>query len=168
MPATNEEVLIIGDGPAGLAAAGCLRRRGVAARIRERGSDVARSWARYYDRVRHHTGKHRSTLPNAPPGRGYPRCLGRGALVRYFRDYARRLAHGGWIGATQCREAGGRARTARSRQDWLRLPTAHPSAGDDGDAIRAKDLTGYKAQKASTSYWVCWKTRTSAILPARK
>lgn len=91
MPATTEEVLIVGGGPAGLATAGCLQRRGVAARILEQGPDVAHSWARYYDRVRLHTGKHLSNLPNVPLGRDYPLYVGRDALVRYFRDYARRL-----------------------------------------------------------------------------
>ena len=91
MPATNEEVLIIGGGPAGLATAGCLQRRGVAARILEQGPDVAHSWARYYDRMRLHTGKHLSNLPNMPFGRRYPLYVDRDALVRYFRDYARRF-----------------------------------------------------------------------------
>lgn len=92
MPATTtEEVLIIGGGPAGLATAGCLQRRGIAARILEQGPDVAHSWARYYDRVRLHTGKHLSNLPNVPFGRGYPLYVDRDALVRYYREYARRL-----------------------------------------------------------------------------
>jgi hypothetical protein len=85
------EVLVIGGGPAGLAAAGCLQRRGVAARILERGPDVANSWANYYDRVRLHTGKHLSNLPNLPLGRDYPLYVPRDTLVRYLRDYARRL-----------------------------------------------------------------------------
>jgi len=91
MPTTTEEVLIIGGGPAGLATAGCLQRRGIAARILEQGPDVAHSWARYYDRLRLHTGKHLSNLPNAPLGRDHPLYVGRDALVRYFRDYARRF-----------------------------------------------------------------------------
>jgi len=91
MPATNEEVLIIGGGPAGLATAGCLQRRGIAARILEQGPDVAYSWARYYDRVRLHTGKHLSNLPNVPFGRDYPLYVDRDALVRYFRAYKRQL-----------------------------------------------------------------------------
>jgi thioredoxin reductase len=91
VPTTNEEVLIIGGGPAGLAAAGCLQRRGIAARIIEQGPDVAYSWSRYYDRVRLHTGKHLSNLPNMPFGRDYPLYVGRDALMRYYRDYARRF-----------------------------------------------------------------------------
>jgi hypothetical protein len=85
------QVCIIGGGPSGLATAGCLQRRGVAARILERGPDVANSWANYYDRVRLHTGKHLSSLPNAPMGREYPFYVPRDDLVRYLRDYARRL-----------------------------------------------------------------------------
>lgn len=87
----TDEVLIIGGGPSGLATAGCLQRRGVAARILEAGPEVANSWANYYDRVRLHTGKHLSSLPNVPMGRGYPLYVPRDDLVRYLRDYARRL-----------------------------------------------------------------------------
>lgn len=110
MPAP--EVLIIGGGPAGLATASCLQRRGIPARILEMGEEVAHSWARYYDRVRLHTGKHLSNLPNRPFGRDYPLYVPRDDLVRYLRDYARhfdlavstgeratrveRAADGGW------------------------------------------------------------------------
>ena len=87
----NGEVLIIGGGAAGLATASCLGRRGVAARILERGPAVGNSWANAYDRVRLHTGKHLSNLPNLPMGRDYPLYVARDQLVRYLRDYARRM-----------------------------------------------------------------------------
>lgn len=62
-----------------------------AARILEQGPDVAHSWTRYYDRVRLHTGKHLSNLPNVPLGRDYPLYVGRDELVRYLRAYAHQL-----------------------------------------------------------------------------
>jgi hypothetical protein len=83
------EVLIIGGGPAGLATAVCLRNRGVPALILEQGPTVAHSWTQYYDRLRLHTGKHLSNLPDLPLGRDYPLYVPRDELVRYFQDYAR-------------------------------------------------------------------------------
>jgi cation diffusion facilitator CzcD-associated flavoprotein CzcO len=89
--ASPNTVLIIGGGPAGLATAVCLRNRGVPALIVEQGPAVAHSWTQYYDRLRLHTGKHLSNLPDLPLGRDYPLYVPRDELVRYFQDYARRF-----------------------------------------------------------------------------
>lgn len=87
-PSSNT-VLIIGGGPAGLATAVCLHNRGVPALILEQGPTVAYSWTQYYDRLRLHTGKHLSNLPDLPLSRHYPLYVPRDELVRYFQDYAR-------------------------------------------------------------------------------
>ncbi len=84
-----DEVLIIGGGPAGLATAACLKRRGIPARILEQGGAVAQSWEDYYDRLHLHTGKHLSGLPGRPVPRDAPLYLPRAKVVDYFQDYAR-------------------------------------------------------------------------------
>jgi cation diffusion facilitator CzcD-associated flavoprotein CzcO len=81
-------VLIVGAGPAGLAAAAELGRRRISALVLERGESVATSWRRRYDRLRLNTSRWTSTLPRAR----YPKAAGlfpsRDHLVAYLEDFA--------------------------------------------------------------------------------
>jgi cation diffusion facilitator CzcD-associated flavoprotein CzcO len=82
-------VLIIGAGPAGLATAAELSRRGIENRLVERGAMVGHSWHNVYDSLALHTGKHMSGLP----GRGFPRSASlfptRAEMLAYLQDYKR-------------------------------------------------------------------------------
>jgi cation diffusion facilitator CzcD-associated flavoprotein CzcO len=84
------DVLIVGAGPAGLAAAAELGRRGISALVLERGDSVATFWRRRYDRLRLNTSRWTSNLPHAR----YPKAAGlfpsRDYVVRYLEDYAAR------------------------------------------------------------------------------
>jgi len=86
--ATAPDVLIVGAGPAGLAAAAALGRRGISALVLERAESVAASWRLRYDRLRLNTSRWGSTLPHAP----YPKAAGlfpsRDQVVTYLEDYA--------------------------------------------------------------------------------
>ena len=55
--------VVIGAGPAGLASAAELRRRGVPAVVLERGDGIATSWRGRYDRLRLNTSRWFSRLP---------------------------------------------------------------------------------------------------------
>ena len=87
-PDTAPEVVIVGAGPAGLAAAAELGRRGISALVLERGGSVATSWRRRYDRLRLNTSRWTSNLPHAR----YPRTAGlfpsRDDVLSYLEDYA--------------------------------------------------------------------------------
>jgi putative flavoprotein involved in K+ transport len=87
---TAPDVLIVGAGPAGLAAAAELGRRGISAQVLERGESVATSWRRRYDRLRLNTSRWTSNLPHAR----YPKAAGlfpsRDHVVGYLEDYAAR------------------------------------------------------------------------------
>ncbi|MBV9000221.1 MAG: NAD(P)/FAD-dependent oxidoreductase [Solirubrobacterales bacterium] len=89
-PDTAPEAVIVGAGPAGLAAAAELGRRGVSALVLERGWSVATSWRGRYDRLRLNTSRWTSNLPHAR----YPRTAGlfpsRDDVVGYLEDYAAR------------------------------------------------------------------------------
>ncbi len=87
----NEPVLIVGAGPAGLAAAAMLQRAGIASRILEAGPGPGTSWARYYDRLTLHTGRRTSGLPGYPLPPGFPVFAPRGVFLRYLQAYARRF-----------------------------------------------------------------------------
>jgi len=66
----SAETLIIGAGPAGLSAGACLRTRGRSFIVLERGTTIASSWQRHYDRLHLHTDARHSALPylDFPPG----------------------------------------------------------------------------------------------------
>ena len=111
----DNEIIIIGAGPAGLAAAACLAQRGMQARVIEAAPDVGASWRAHYDRLHLHTIKTWSAMPGMPFPRNTPRYPSRQQMVDYLEAYARRhgiapdfgervlkitAAGGGWTAAT--------------------------------------------------------------------
>jgi thioredoxin reductase len=85
-------VVVIGGGPAGLAASAELRRHGIDHRVLERGPTVGDSWRRLYDSLTLHTGKHLSALPGLRLGRDAPVFVPRDVFVAYLERYARTFA----------------------------------------------------------------------------
>jgi putative flavoprotein involved in K+ transport len=81
-------VVVIGAGPAGLAVAACLRRRGIGGTILERGEGVGQSWRDHYARLRLHTPRVQSHLPGHRIPRRYGRWVARADVVRYLEEYA--------------------------------------------------------------------------------
>jgi indole-3-pyruvate monooxygenase len=80
------DILIVGAGPAGLAVGACLARRGLRARILERGAAVGWSWTRHYESLRLHTPRGLSGLPGLRLSTGrYP---DRAELLAYLGAYA--------------------------------------------------------------------------------
>ncbi|WP_196804498.1 NAD(P)/FAD-dependent oxidoreductase [Cellulomonas sp. URHD0024] len=83
-----DPVLVVGGGPAGLAAAAALHRRGIPALVLERSDAVAASWRRHYDRLHLHTTRHLSRLGGMPIPRRYGRWVARDDVVTYLEEYA--------------------------------------------------------------------------------
>ena len=63
----------MGAGPAGLASAACLTRRGIQVTVLEAGASTGNSWRNHYDRLHLHTVKQHSSLPGLP----FPDDVGR-------------------------------------------------------------------------------------------
>src|SRR5215213_1320322 len=84
----DADVLVVGAGPAGLAVAACLRKRGVDVLVVDRGAAVGDSWRRRYDRLHLHTPRVQSALPGLRMPRAYGRWVARDDVVRYLGDYA--------------------------------------------------------------------------------
>ena len=81
-------MLVVGAGPAGLAVAACLRRRGVDVLVVDRGAAVGDSWRRRYDRLHLHTPRVQSALPGLRIPRRYGRWVAKDDVARYLQDYA--------------------------------------------------------------------------------
>src|SRR6476469_8783961 len=81
--------VVIGGGPAGLATAGELRRRGIAVVVIECGRALGARWRSRYDGLRLNTFRGFSHLP----GRRLPRATGRYASRDAFVDHLVAYAH---------------------------------------------------------------------------
>ncbi len=83
--------LVVGAGPAGLAAAACLRAQGVSFEVLEASERVGNAWFEHYERLHLHTVRDQSHLPFAPMPRSYPRYPSRDQVAAYLAWYAERF-----------------------------------------------------------------------------
>jgi cation diffusion facilitator CzcD-associated flavoprotein CzcO len=82
------DTLVIGASAAGLAAAACLKERGVDLEIVDAADQVGTAWRHHYDRLHLHTPKSASTLPGLPMPSDWPRYPSRDQVVQYLEHYA--------------------------------------------------------------------------------
>ena len=86
------DAIIVGAGPAGLAAAAALKARGRDAIILEKSAAVGSVWRRHYDRLHLHTDRVRSGLPGLAMPIAYGRYPSRLQVVEYLEAYATKFA----------------------------------------------------------------------------
>jgi putative flavoprotein involved in K+ transport len=84
----DADVLVVGAGPAGLAVAACLRKRGIDVLVVDCGDAVGDSWRNRYDRLHLHTPRVQSALPGLRMPRRYGRWVAKDDVAGYLRDYA--------------------------------------------------------------------------------
>ena len=125
-------LVVVGAGAAGLATAALLRRAGREPLVLEAGPEPGAAWRDRYDRLRLHTPRLLSGLPNRRIPRRYGRWVRRDDLVAYLGDYA--AAEG-----VEVRTGARVARIDRDGDGWA-------LALEDGEALRADTViiaTGY-------------------------
>jgi cation diffusion facilitator CzcD-associated flavoprotein CzcO len=86
----HTDVLVVGAGPAGLAAAATLKEKGRRPLVIEKAADVGASWRGHYERLHLHTVKGLSALPGMPFPDAAPRYVPRRQVVDYLDAYAAR------------------------------------------------------------------------------
>jgi putative flavoprotein involved in K+ transport len=82
-------IVVVGAGPAGLAAAAMLERAGERVVVLERG-EVGQAWTTRYDRLHLHTVRWLSCLPGYRMPRSFGKWPARDRVVEYLRAYAER------------------------------------------------------------------------------
>ena len=87
----NPDAIVVGAGPAGLAAAASLRMRGLNAVILDRADKLGSAWRRHYDRLHLHTDRSHSGLPGLSMSSAYGRYPSRAQFVEYLELYAARF-----------------------------------------------------------------------------
>jgi cation diffusion facilitator CzcD-associated flavoprotein CzcO len=115
---SDRRVVVIGAGPAGLASAAALRRRGIVAQVLDRADAVGSSWRARYDRLRLNSSRPFSKLPMGRFARGTAMFPSRQEVVDYLERYTRRhqldvrlgvhvervSRNGGWVVETSAGE----------------------------------------------------------------
>lgn len=84
----RERVVVVGGGPAGLAAAAALRNKDIDALVLDRADEVGASWKVHYDRLHLHTVRWLSGLPGLRIPRREGKWVPRDGVVRYLKAYA--------------------------------------------------------------------------------
>ena len=89
MSKEDSTAVVIGAGPAGLAAAAELGRAGFTVTVVDKAAEVGSSWAGHYDRLHLHTARTLSSLPGMVMPRRYGRWVARDNFRAYLAEYAR-------------------------------------------------------------------------------
>ena len=97
---TSADAIVIGAGPAGLAAARELNAQGLKTVILEKADRVGAVWRRHYDRLRLHTPRSISALPGLELPAAFGRYPSRAQFVAYLESYAAKFALKPRFGAT--------------------------------------------------------------------
>jgi putative flavoprotein involved in K+ transport len=120
-------VVVVGAGPSGLAAAATLGRVGIAPVVLDRADRLGAAWRGRYDRLHLHTVRWLSALPGYRIPRRYGKWVSRDSFVEYLEEYARRYRIEPRLGTEV-------SRIERRNGGW-RLDTGDGDEPIDADAV---------------------------------
>ncbi|CAN5320772.1 NAD(P)/FAD-dependent oxidoreductase [soil metagenome] len=83
------DAVVIGAGPAGLAAAAELQKVGYSVIVIDKADSVGSSWSKHYDRLHLHTSRALSSLPGRRIPRAFGQWVARDDFRTYLADYAK-------------------------------------------------------------------------------
>ncbi|MCU1410031.1 MAG: Monooxygenase [Rhodoglobus sp.] len=83
------DAVVIGAGPAGLAAAAELQKVGYSVIVIDKADSVGSSWSKHYDRLHLHTSRALSSLPGRRIPRSFGQWVARDDFRTYLADYAK-------------------------------------------------------------------------------
>ena len=86
--ANGNEVVVVGAGPGGIAAALALKDVGIRPLVVEQTEEIASSWRLRYDRLRLNTSRVTSRLPGRPFPKGTPMFPSRDEVIEYLDRHA--------------------------------------------------------------------------------
>ena len=84
----ENDIVIVGGGPAGLSTAGALKAIGLEAVVLDKDDRIGGSWMRRYERLHLHTVRTYSGLAHYPIPRHYPKYIPKDQYAQYLQDYA--------------------------------------------------------------------------------
>lgn len=87
---TDEQVIVIGAGPAGLASAYYLKKAGIAFKVLDRAHEIAHTWNSLYPSLHLNTSKWFSHMPDTPMPRHYPIFPTAKQYHAHVRDFVER------------------------------------------------------------------------------
>ena len=85
----EHEVVVVGAGPGGIAAALALKDAGIRPLVLDQAEEVGSSWRRRYERLRLNTSRFTSHLPDRPFPKGTPMFPSRDQIVDHLEHHAR-------------------------------------------------------------------------------
>lgn len=136
--------LIVGAGPSGLAAAACLKQKGVPCVVLERSNCIASLWQlRTYDRLRLHLPRQFCELPFMDFPTDFPTYPTKQQFIKYLEDYAKNfdirprfnesVAHAEYdstLGLWRLKSVGRKGETTEYVSRWLVAAT-----GENAEAV---------------------------------
>ena len=126
----EDHVVVVGAGPAGVAAALALKDAGMSAVVLDRADRVASSWRSRYDSLRLNTWRPFSHLPGRPYPKGAPTFPSRDELIAHVERHAGEDGMELRLGERRAGRAG-RRRLGRPSGGELRAPQVIVATGLD-------------------------------------
>ena len=122
----ENDIVIVGGGPAGLSTAGALKAIGLEAVVLDQDDRIGGSWLRRYERLHLHTVRAFSGLAHFPIPRHFPKYISRDQYAAVFAGLRQAFQFEMYLEQPRAQGAGGRMMGTRTT--WSLRRKAKPGA----------------------------------------